>query len=316
MVLKTLLLSTASKISRYRKSNFIDKLRIHVKGGIGGKGLTRFGGVGGKGGDVFVIAKDEYTLKLVSSKSPTKRFVAGPGNDSSTKSVLGPPGHDIRIKVPVGVTIVLDNGRVIGDLDSHDSCVLVARGGAGASPENNFTPQQAESHSISLDLKLIADVGFVGFPNAGKSTLLQAISKAKPKVASYPFTTIQPSVGIVQFPDHLQIALADLPGLIEGAHYNVGMGHRFLKHVERTKLLLFVVDVNGFQLGVKYPFRSAFETIVLLNKELELYKEELLDKRAVLVINKMDTETADTNFDLLMNSLNNVEGKQFKTKKL
>ena len=150
---------------------------------------------------------------------------------------------------------------------------------------------------------MIADLGLVGFPNAGKSTLLKAISKAKPKIASYPFTTIKPNLGHLGYKDGRIITMADLPGLIEGAHYNVGMGHRFLKHVERTKILLFVVDVQGFQLNPNSPKRSAFETIALLNRELELYKSDLLDKPAVCLINKMDTDGAKEELNRLEEQL-------------
>lgn len=153
--------------------------------------------------------------------------------------------------------------------------------------------------NLYVELKLIADVGLVGFPNAGKSTFLRSISKAKPAVAAYPFTTLMPTLGHFVFPDNRKISFADLPGLIEGAHMNVGMGHRFLRHVERTKVLLFYVDVNGFRLGPKHPFRSALETIVHLNKELELYQPALLKKPAVLALNKMDQPKARILFDKL-----------------
>lgn len=141
-----------------------------------------------------------------------------------------------------------------------------------------------------MDLKLIADVGLVGFPNAGKSTFMKSISKAKPKIASYPFTTIMPQIGVLGYKDRRQITLADLPGLIEGAHKNVGMGHQFLKHVERTRLLLLIVDIGGFQLSQRHVKRTCLETVYALNKELELYDETLLDKPSILLVNKMDLD--------------------------
>jgi Obg family GTPase CgtA len=152
------------------------------------------------------------------------------------------------------------------------------------------------------------DIGLVGFPNAGKSTLLKAVSHAKPKIASYPFTTVRPNVGIINYKDLREISMADLPGLIEGAYANKGMGHRFLKHVERTKLLLLIVDINGFQLSPQYPHRSCLETILLLNKELELYNKDLLEKPSMLLINKMDTENAQQKYVEIKDSLQNISG--------
>lgn len=158
---------------------------------------------------------------------------------------MGSGGADVVIRSPVGVSVVTDQGEVIGDLLADEDVVLVAKGGPGGNKATEFMGLRGQARSVKLDLKLIADVGFVGFPNAGKSTLLKAISRARPKIASYPFTTIQPNLGICEFKDMRRMSLADLPGLIEGASYNLGMGHKFLKHVERTRMLLFVVDVNG-----------------------------------------------------------------------
>jgi len=172
---------------------------------------------------------------------------------------------------------------------------------------SNFLGTPGERKSIRLDLKLLGDVGFVGFPNAGKSTLLTAISRARPKIASYPFTTIKPNLGHCEFPDLRRITFADLPGLIEGAHQNEGMGHAFLKHVERTRVLLLVVDVNGFQFRPHSPLRSPLETILILNRELELYREDLLDKPAVLAVTKMDSKGAERTFEELKESLDNFD---------
>ena len=210
---------------------------------------------------------------------------------------MGSGGADVVIRSPVGVSVVTDQGEVIGDLLADEDVVLVAKGGPGGNKATEFMGLRGQARSVKLDLKLIADVGFVGFPNAGKSTLLKAISRARPKIASYPFTTIQPNLGICEFKDMRRMSLADLPGLIEGASYNLGMGHKFLKHVERTRMLLFVVDVNGFQFKVDSPHRSALDTVLLLNRELELYKEELLTKPAVLVITKMDSKGSEEQFE-------------------
>lgn len=267
---------------------FYDSLRIMVKGGTGGNGLPDKGGIGGKGGDVVVVGHKDVTLKKVSSIQGSKRFVASCGADSKFFCFNGMPGKSIAIPVPLGVSVVTELGHKIGEINKHGEKLVVAKGGAGASPSNSFFAEKGQSHHVTLDLKLIADVGFVGFPNAGKSTLLKALSRASPKIASYPFTTIRPNIGVVEFSDYRQISLADLPGLIEGAHANIGMGHKFLKHVERTKVLLFIVDIHGFQLSPQYSHRSALETIILLNKELELYREELTEKPAILALNKSD----------------------------
>ena len=216
---------------------------------------------------------------------------------------MGGAGSDTVVRTPVGVSVVTDHGEVIGDLETDKDILVVARGGPGGDKSNDYMGLRGQARSIKLDLKLIGDVGFVGFPNAGKSTLLKAISRARPKIASYPFTTIKPNLGICEFPDLRTMSLADLPGLIEGASYNVGMGHKFLKHVERTRLLLFVVDVNGFQFKVDSPHRSALDTVLLLNKELELYKEELVTKPAILVVTKMDCKGSDKQFETFKHSI-------------
>ncbi|KAK6165933.1 hypothetical protein SNE40_022739 [Patella caerulea] len=273
-----------------KKNKFIDSLRIYVRGGGGGQGFPRYGGIGGKGGDVVVTATKKLTLSDVRNNNIKKRFLAQNGLNSRKFRLLGEPGEDLNIPVPVGVVLRTDEGRQLGDLNKDGQQVIVARGGKGGNPENGFLGQRGDSKEITLDLKLIADIGLVGFPNAGKSTFLSAISRAMPKIAEYPFTTIRPQIGIIQYPDFRKISVADLPGLIEGAHNNYGMGHKFLKHVERTKMLIIIVDINGFSLGVKHVHRSAFENILLLNKELELYLPELVDRPAILVLNKIDTD--------------------------
>jgi Obg family GTPase CgtA len=201
---------------------------------------------------------------------------------------MGEAGEDTILKVPKGISILNDQGKVLMDFNKDGQKYIAAAGGTGGCPETGFIGLHGQHTHIRLDLKVLADLGLVGFPNAGKSTLLDAISRARPKIASYPFTTLKPNLGHLQYPDNRVITMADLPGLIEGAHYNVGMGHKFLKHVERTKLLLFVVDVHGFQLNPENPLRTAFETTVLLNRELELYNPDLLRKPCLLLVNKMD----------------------------
>nr|CAD7403056.1 unnamed protein product [Timema cristinae] len=364
---------------KFLQGKFLDSLRLYVRGGTGGMGFPKYGGVGGKGGSVYVMAKEEGDLKSVSKKHSSKRVLAGHGGHSHKNRVLGCPGEDQYVEVPLGVTIIDEHGRVLekeqsdddfeigvktrktskklnlktsnyltdnrtclfeaaisamqstkdglnittisatqyhsrrtslkrGDLDKTGSSILVAPGGPGGGPTNNFCGVKGQGHSVTLDLKLIADIGLVGFPNAGKSSLLKAISNAKPKVASYPFTTIRPNIGVLQYSDYRQITMADLPGLIEGAHANIGMGHKFLKHVERTKMLLLIVDIGGFQLSPHHTPRSCLETVLLLNKELELYKEDLLEKPAVLVINKMDLEGADEKLRAIQSHLKDLAG--------
>ncbi|XP_078394566.1 GTP-binding protein 10 [Cetorhinus maximus] len=283
--------------------SFIDNLRIYVRGGSGGMGLLRLGGEGGKGGDVWFVAQDGVTLKKIKDKYPDKRFVAGVGANSSIRSLKGTKGNDCEIHAPVGISITNDDGEVIGELNKKGDRVIVAHGGRGGSFATNFLPSKGQSRIIRMDLKLVADIGLVGFPNAGKSSLLSQLSHAKPKIADYSFTTMRPEIGKLMYSDYKQVSAADLPGLIEGAHLNKGMGHKFLKHVERTKQLLFVVDVTGFQLSYKTPLRTAFEAIQLLTKELELYKVELLSKPALLAVNKMDLENAEEKFKELMQQL-------------
>ncbi|XP_017777744.1 PREDICTED: GTP-binding protein 10 homolog [Nicrophorus vespilloides] len=306
-ITKILFFAKSTRIPRqYVKSGFTDSLRLFVKGGAGGNGLPKFGGIGGQGGNISVVAKESITLDDVFKANRSKRIFAKDGKNSSHNFILGPPGDNINIEVPVGVTVYSDEGKKLGELNKEGDQILVAKGGYGGHPKNGFMGKKGQSYSIKLDLKLIADIGLVGFPNAGKSTLLKAISHAKPKIANYPFTTIRPNLGIIMYKDLRQISMADLPGLIEGAHNNRGMGHKFLKHVERTKLLLLVVDINGFQLGPQYDFRSCIDTIVLLNKELEMYNKDLLNKPAMIIINKMDSEGAMETFKSIEDKIKNL----------
>ncbi|GIY66346.1 GTP-binding protein 10 [Caerostris extrusa] len=289
---------------------FIDSVRIVARGGRGGNGIPKYGGIGGKGGDIYLEAVEDYSLLKLKKIFPSQRFVGHSGGNSKRFQILGAPGEDTIILSPPGVTAVANN-KVIGELNRVGEKLLISKGGCGGGPQNGFIGQKGQSLPLTLDLKLLADVGFVGYPNAGKSTLLKALSNAKPKIANYPFTTVAPNIGILCYEDYRKITAADLPGLIEGAHMNCGMGHKFLKHCMRTKILLFVVDLDGFRLNPNTPHRTPFETVMLLNRELELYDEELVLKPAILAINKIDTDEDEQKFQKLKEELklykNNVQ---------
>ncbi|KAI4503150.1 hypothetical protein M0802_002194 [Mischocyttarus mexicanus] len=307
MVFLTNILGYVIKVPRKKLSaGFIDSLRLTVRAGAGGSGLSRYGGKGGSGGNIYVLTEEDLTLRNVKKKWKKVKIHAETGGNSTMKGILGRPGTDITIKIPCGVTVFDNNGLKLGDLNEANSKLLVAKGGLGGCKETGFCGQKGQTRTIILDLKLIADVGLVGFPNAGKSTFLHAVSKARPKIANYPFTTLKPQLGTIVYEDYRQIAVADLPGLIEGAHANIGMGHKFLKHVERTKLLLFIVDIQGFQLSVHDYHRSCLETIILLNKELELYKPDLLYTPSMLIINKMDTDNSNQIYDNMKDKLKDL----------
>ena len=285
---------------------FLDEVVIKVKSGDGGNGCISFrrekyvpkggpdGGDGGKGGDVIIRARSGiYSLLEFAFK---RYFEAGRGGYGRGKNQTGKKGRDLIIDVPVGTVIRdEDTGETIADLTEDGQKVIVAKGGKGGKGNQHFaTPtlrapriaepgQPGEERRIRLILKSIADVGLVGFPNAGKSTLLAKISKARPKIASYPFTTLYPNLGVVFFEEHdLSITVADIPGLIEGAHEGKGLGHRFLRHIERTNLLLYVLDIT------LRPKNSIAEDFEALQKEIEEYDPSLLEKPIIVAINKMD----------------------------
>ena len=287
-----------------RYAQFIDSLRIRVSGGAGGNGLPRYGGVGGKGGDVVIEATDKANLKTV--KENGKMYKAKSGESSASFRIVGMPGQDCIVKVPVGITVVNEKGSEIAHLNQPGDKVVVASGGRGGDRNNNFCGSKGQSQTIKLDLRLIADAGLVGFPNAGKSTLLKAISRAKPKIANYPFTTINPNIGMIEYEDYRKISVADLPGLIDGAHANVGLGHSFLKHIERTKLLVFVIDVNGFRYRPDWPSRTPLDTLLYLNRELELYDDRLLSKPAILVVTKVDDQQHFEEYEKFLQEFENL----------
>lgn len=260
-----------------------------------------------------------------------KIFKAQDGVHSSRYQIFGNNGSDLKIHVPMGVTVILDKyKRIVANLKDENETFIVAYGGRGGDKINSYCGTKGQKFTIKIDLQLLADVGLVGYPNAGKSTLLRALSRASPKIASYPFTTISPNLGVIEYDppksvqlrnewskikenkpkfycqDYRRITVADLPGLIDGAHRNNGLGHNFLKHITRTNLLLFVVDIDGFKnTGGQYyhaswKSQSPFEVIESLVKELYLYDPLILkSKPCILVITKLDTAEKQKKFSEL-----------------
>ncbi|AFH49998.1 GTP-binding protein [Ignavibacterium album JCM 16511] len=281
---------------------FIDFAEIEVKAGDGGNGAVAFrrekyvpkggpsGGNGGNGGSVYLLA-DENLSTLLDFRYKRK-YIAGKGHPGGSSLKDGKNGEDVIIKVPVG-TVVKDaeTGKILFDLTENSQKVLLAKGGKGGKGNSNFatptrrTPRFAEpgkpgeEKKIILELKLIADVGLVGFPNAGKSTLISTVSAARPKIADYPFTTLEPVLGIVQYKDFRSFTVADIPGIIEGAHQGKGLGLKFLRHIERTKILLFMIDITSDD------YQRDFKT---LYNELKKYSRKLVDKKILVSLSKAD----------------------------
>lgn len=294
---------------------FVDRVRIYVAAGSGGSGCVSFrrekyvptggpdGGDGGDGGSVIVsVSPRLHTLMDLRRR---KHYKAPNGHSGRGKNQHGRNGNDIIIEVPPG-TVVCDSssGGVIADLVSPGQSVVVAAGGKGGKGNARFatatrqTPRFAqpgrvgEERWIDLELKLLADVGFVGLPNAGKSTLLSRISAARPKIADYPFTTTRPHLGVVDLGDGRSFVAADIPGLIEGAHLGSGLGHEFLRHIERTKVLVHVVDMAG--IGEGHDPVKDFE---IVREEMKLYNPELALRPAIIACSKMDLPEARENYE-------------------
>ncbi len=308
---------------------FIDKARIFVKSGNGGNGAVSFrrekyvpagGPDGGDGGNgASVIFEVDLGLRTLMDFKYQRKYVAEHGEDGSKKRKAGRNGEDLILKVPPG-TIIRDEatGLVIGDLKEEGDRAVVARGGRGGKGNQHFAnavrqaPAFARSGSdgvekwVVLELKMIADVGLLGFPNVGKSTFLSVVTKAKPKIANYHFTTLTPNLGVVQTKFGESFVLADIPGLIEGAAEGVGLGHDFLRHVERTKVLIHIVDISGLE------GRDALEDFDKINDELKLYNEKLSTRPQVVVANKMDILEDESVFDEFKNELEKRGYKVFK----
>lgn len=295
---------------------FIDYSKIYVKGGDGGNGIVAFrrekyvprggpaGGDGGRGGNVIFVA-DEGLTTLMDFRYK-KHFKADRGAHGQGKGMHGAWGEDLVARVPVGTVIIDDdNGKVIADLTASGQEIIVASGGRGGRGNTRFATsvnkaptiaengEPGEEKWIRLELKLLADVGLVGFPNAGKSTLISHVSAARPKIADYPFTTLVPNLGVVATRERQSFVLADIPGLIEGAHEGTGLGHNFLRHIERTRVLLFILD------SAQVEGRDVINDYNILRTELEMHNPNLVTRPFLIVANKMDIPEAEDNFQRL-----------------
>ncbi|NJP07322.1 MAG: GTPase ObgE [Chloroflexaceae bacterium] len=300
--------------------DFFDQAIITVVAGNGGNGSANLrrekyvprggpdGGDGGRGGHVYLVA-DAHLNTLLTFREGN-RFVAEHGSPGSKRQQTGRQGHDLEIPVPPGTVVhtTIDGQDYQVDLDRPGQRLLAARGGKGGLGNVHFATssrqvpriaevgEPGEERELRLELKIIADVGLVGFPNAGKSTLLSVISAARPKIAAYPFTTLQPNLGIVEVGDQ-RFVVADIPGLIEGAHRGVGLGFDFLRHIERTRLIIHVVDAAGVD------GRDPLEDYHAINAELRQYNPELADCPQVVVLNKIDLPDAQSQLDALQQAL-------------
>ena len=288
---------------------FVGKAKIKIKAGNGGDGAVSFhrekyvasggpdGGNGGKGGDVIFVADDNFS-SLIDFRYKRK-YVAKNGENGGAKRCTGKSADDLIIRVPRG-TVIRDaqSGRIMADISS-DEPQIIAKGGRGGKGNMNFAsstrqiPRFAkpgypgEEYEVTLELKLIADVGLVGFPNVGKSTLISSVSAAKPKIANYHFTTLTPVLGVVKVDEEISFVMADIPGLIEGASDGVGLGHEFLRHVERCRLIVHVVDASGIE------GRDPIEDFNIINSELENFSEDLAQCPQILAANKCDMATEE-----------------------
>lgn len=292
---------------------FVDSVKIYVKAGDGGDGAVAFrhekyvamggpsGGNGGRGGSIIFVGEEGLTTLL--DFRFMKKIKAERGQNGMTKDMYGKKGNDTFIKVPIGTTIIDDDTKVvIGDITKHGQEVVVAEGGRGGkgnaafATSRNPAPEISEKgvpgveRNLQLELKVLADVGLVGFPSVGKSTLISVVSKAKPKIAAYHFTTLHPNLGVVGVGDGRSFIMADLPGLIEGASSGAGLGIQFLKHIERTRVIVHIIDMSATD------GRDPVSDYYKIRKELENFNPDLLKRPEIIVANKMDLPGADKNF--------------------
>ena len=302
---------------------FVDETQIRVEAGDGGNGIVSFrrekyipkggpdGGDGGDGGDVFVIADDN--LNTLVDYQYQKFFAAGRGANGGSSDCTGARGADVTLRVPVGTRIIdADTGEVLGDLLKKGQKLLVAKGGFHGLGNSRFkssvnrAPRQktdgspGEKRFIRLELKLMADVGLLGLPNAGKSTFISAVSAARPKIADYPFTTLVPSLGVVRVSEGASFVVADIPGLIEGAADGAGLGHRFLRHLERCRVLLHLVDMKPIDGS------DPAKNIAVIESELRRYSEKLAEKPRWLVFNKCDAVSAEEQEEIVSSVLADI----------
>lgn len=303
---------------------FVDEAPIVVEAGKGGNGCMSFrrekyipkggpdGGDGGDGGSIFLQADDAVNTLI--DYRYTRRYRAPNGGNGTSRNCTGAKGEDLILKVPVGTTAIdVDTGETLGDLTEDGERLMVARGGyhglgntrykssTNQAPRQTKPGQPGESRNLKLELKVLADVGLLGLPNAGKSTFIRAVSAAKPKVADYPFTTLVPNLGVVKIEDHRSFVVADIPGLIEGASEGAGLGTRFLKHLVRTQLLLHIVDMAPFDES------DPAERVMAISQELEQFSPGLAQRDRWLVLNKLDMVDADerqARIDAVLDKLN------------
>lgn len=300
---------------------FVDQARVYVKAGDGGNGLVAYrrekyvpkggpaGGDGGNGADI-IFEVDEGLNTLMDFRY-NRHFKGKRGENGMSKNQHGKNAEPLVIPVPAGTTVMdEDTNEVIADLTTQGQRAIIVHGGRGgrgnsrfASPRNpapDFAEngEPGEERNIKVELKVIADVGLVGFPSVGKSTIISVVSAAKPKIADYHFTTLSPNLGVVDTEDHRSFVMADLPGLIEGAHAGVGLGHQFLRHVERTRLIVHVIDMASME------GRDPYEDYVKINNELNEYDPSLLKRPQIIAANKMDMPTAEENLNSFKEKLN------------
>jgi GTPase len=299
---------------------FVDQVKIYTKGGDGGNGMVAFrrekyvpkggpaGGDGGHGADV-IFEVDEGLRTLMDFRYQ-RHFKAPRGEHGMSKNQHGRNAEDMVVKVPPGTVVKDDDtGETIADLTQHGQRAVITKGGRGGRGNSRFaTPanpapelsekgEPGQERYIVMELKLLADVGLVGFPSVGKSTLLSVVSAAKPKIASYHFTTIVPNLGMVETADGRSFVMADLPGLIEGAHEGVGLGHQFLRHIERTRVIVHVIDMSGME------GRDPYEDYLTINEELKQYNLRLTERPQIIVANKMDMPEAEENLEVFKEKL-------------
>ncbi len=302
---------------------FVDEAKVKTIGGRGGDGCASFrrekfqprggpdGGNGGDGGNVIFRASHDEQSLLRLHYEPLHR--GGKGEKGGGKNQHGAKGADVVVPVPQGTVIrTVETQEIVADLKSSGDEFVAARGGEGGWGNKHFAtstrqaPREAEPGSAGeeneyfFELKTIADVGLVGYPNAGKSSLLSAVSHAHPKTAAYPFTSLQPTVGIIEFDDFSRLSMADIPGLIEGAHENVGLGDAFLRHIERASVLVYVLDVAGSD------NRNPWDDYFSLQRELEWYKDGLSSRPSMVVANKMDLPGAEKNYKVLAERIGDI----------